>query len=1397
MPASLRLHRTIKKEIERSQEEFPATGVVYAVNGNTADIRVGHSPTLMRNVRIIGNPETLMIGQEVLLHWTEQEGSYGPVPVIFITGDVSGDVSTVAAGRPPVDNRTIIYGPYGLSVKAAGIGLQHLNFIPALEGHTHLDSLERSGWQVKDGVIFKGHTFIHPDGQISLGAEPNLLKLDSKHATYRLWVGSVDPADAKFSVSKDGAIHAALGDIGGWSIGDDEIVADGGSVGMRSRAPQGSPEWRFWAGGPDPATAPFRVNSEGDVWMDKGHVAVTLQSTNYQPGLTGWFLDPQGFAEFGDVRVRGAIRSAVLEYNSVTATAGTLGVFKSAGVLAADATATEGYFDILIEGAVRGAPIIAKGDYLQIKDGEKAAFLRVSGETDPVLVGDKVYRYSVCLTNGSEPDTFTAGTTVIRYGQEGDGFIYLSADGTVGEAPALVMGIIEKAEPWAQKTYVYAGNLHGYDKNLTGMGMVLGDMSGGSDYLLYNSSDGALRLKGNVLIGADIDYWPIRSNFYLQYDGPELFLNFTGSLNTASGQEPVIANGGLIFQKGKYGKAIQTGLGRRNYFTNPAFGYDLSDPSEWFYGWSKGKDLVVEYTSDSNNVLFGWRSAHITRVSTGSNYSITQNLSLDTSVYTISAYVKREDGAPITTSDVRLFFQQTRTVNIAHYQDDWYLVWYTGNGTGAEASYGIAAPQLGVPIIVAGVQIEQTAYPTPFIAGDLGQGHSWTGTPYKSDCTRTNTHLVYEYNMPEKFTVSFWYRPWVGYGEAGTTLWVFTWRNDTTGDMFGLTHANSGIAVRWYIGGANQVTMNAVDLERLKWHHIAATYDGSVLKFYVNGQFIGAQEVSKLPSVPNRIGVGCYTTGANPISGLIDDLCVSTEVLSDFDVQKIYTSEIPIVIGSGSGGLVISSPGAGRIVGTSDSLTATTHDGKNVFALANMHIGSYAGFTNVNAGDLIIGHNAGGSSAIYWNKSNGTFGFYGGGNTEPTLEIDKAGNLLAGRGNVRLGLEGVTFGQDDVTGGSTTIRWIDSSVMIAMITARQQYRWRGYPIEEYLPTGVCDLYIGSYAAPNMQSYVEISANKGDTHNDNTATILVYSGGIDTHNTSQVPRVVMHADEYWFTSRALQDTNVYIGQAQGTRGVLHLSGAPSGNNGGSIFFYHSGSYPANDGWQLQCYNDQMRMTRWEGGAAQRHFIFYADGSFSAPTRLLSGWLNLQDRTSMGTYYGTHSTIWSSSVDRNLYNRRSDGLVVPAFASEINLPPNASYYSNMSMGYILNDPARFGLRFDNGEVNYCEWTVLIPDAWTGRTQLELLLGWSPAEAYSGGGNVYWGVEVKVNVGTPTYGTSQAISCDGTVKYNASRLTFAVPALARLSTLHIRLVRWGTNASDTMERNVILFGAKLGVV
>src|SRR5690554_5048924 len=125
MPASLRLHRTIKKEIERSQEEFPATGVVYAVNGNTADIRVGHSPTLMRNVRIIGNPETLMIGQEVLLHWTEQEGSYGPVPVIFITGDVSGDVSTVAAGRPPVDNRTIIYGPYGLSVKAAGIGLQH------------------------------------------------------------------------------------------------------------------------------------------------------------------------------------------------------------------------------------------------------------------------------------------------------------------------------------------------------------------------------------------------------------------------------------------------------------------------------------------------------------------------------------------------------------------------------------------------------------------------------------------------------------------------------------------------------------------------------------------------------------------------------------------------------------------------------------------------------------------------------------------------------------------------------------------------------------------------------------------------------------------------------------------------------------------------------------------------------------------------------------------------------------------------------------------------------------------------------------------------------------------------------------------------------------------------
>jgi hypothetical protein len=61
----------------------------------------------------------------------------------------------------------------------------------------------------------------------------------------------------------------------------------------------------------------------------------------------------------------------------------------------------------------------------------------------------------------------------------------------------------------------------------------------------------------------------------------------------------------------------------------------------------------------------------------------------------------------------------------------------------------------------------------------------------------------------------------------------------------------------------------------------------------------------------------------------------------------------------------------------------------------------WAGFTMA-SGDLVLGRNAVASSAIWWDQSSGTFGFYGAGSGTPQVEIATDGKLTAGAGKIKL-----------------------------------------------------------------------------------------------------------------------------------------------------------------------------------------------------------------------------------------------------------------------------------------------------------------------------------------------------------------------------------------------------------
>lgn len=82
------------------------------------------------------------------------------------------------------------------------------------------------------------------------------------------------------------------------------------------------------------------------------------------------------------------------------------------------------------------------------------------------------------------------------------------------------------------------------------------------------------------------------------------------------------------------------------------------------------------------------------------------------------------------------------------------------------------------------------------------------------------------------------------------------------------------------------------------WHHLAATYDGNRLKFYVDGNYIGTSininQWLPYPAGANfdyQLGYMGAQGGKNPASvwrGTLDDFRVYTRILSDADVQALY-----------------------------------------------------------------------------------------------------------------------------------------------------------------------------------------------------------------------------------------------------------------------------------------------------------------------------------------------------------------------------------------------------------------------------------------------------------------------------------------------------------------------------
>jgi len=216
-----------------------------------------------------------------------------------IIDDAFNDTPDVPLRTPQEGEDSNSFGQFG-ALQVGGLGAKALRtddqglwlgafkfvdapFSVSMAGAIIATSGTIAGWSINATTIFKNNATLDSAGQITLGTTDDVAILSSVNTTYRLWIGDATAGDAAFSVTKGGAllatsatitgtIYANAGTIGGFTITTYLYAGTGtNTVGL-------SPgDYPFWAGATysNRATAPFRVNTAGDVTCNNAYITGT------------------------------------------------------------------------------------------------------------------------------------------------------------------------------------------------------------------------------------------------------------------------------------------------------------------------------------------------------------------------------------------------------------------------------------------------------------------------------------------------------------------------------------------------------------------------------------------------------------------------------------------------------------------------------------------------------------------------------------------------------------------------------------------------------------------------------------------------------------------------------------------------------------------------------------------------------------------------------------------------------------------------------------------------------------------------------------------------------------------------------------------------------------------
>ena len=119
----------------------------------------------------------------------------------------------------------------------------------------------------------------------------------------------------------------------------------------------------------------------------------------------------------------------------------------------------------------------------------------------------------------------------------------------------------------------------------------------------------------------------------------------------------------------------------------------------------------------------------------------------------------------------------------------------------------------------------------------------------------------------------------IGWGDYGTNNSVNAIHLDATGEIINY----------W---GSNDLVISTGDISG-DWHHIATTWDGTTRKIYLDGNLIGSDNPSAVPTIPNadNLTIG-ITNGSEYFDGVIDEVRIWNIVRSECHISAAMNHEL-------------------------------------------------------------------------------------------------------------------------------------------------------------------------------------------------------------------------------------------------------------------------------------------------------------------------------------------------------------------------------------------------------------------------------------------------------------------------------------------------------------------------